>query len=190
MRKIYLIRHGETEWTVQEKHTGLTDIPLTPHGEKQAKALKEQLPPPASFAQILTSPLKRALRTCQLAGFSDKAAVDPDLVEWDYGRFEGQKTEDILQKNPSWDLFLQGAPEGEQTSDIERRAGRILKKLLYTPGDMALFSSGHILRALAVLYLKLPLSAGRLLSLLPASISILSEERGNPTILLWNKNKI
>ncbi len=186
-QKIYLIRHAETEWTVLDKHTGLTDIPLTARGEEQAKALKERLKG-HSFARVLVSPLQRAFKTCTLAGFSDKAEVDPDLVEWNYGDYEGKKTADILKTDPTWDIFSSGAPGGESVAAVGQRAKRVLKKIQQIQGDVALFSSGHFLRTLTACYLQLTPAEGRLFLLSPASISILGYEREDPVLLLWNSH--
>lgn len=184
--KIYLIRHGETEWTLADRHTGLTDIPLTPKGEEEARALKKQLAGHA-FKRVLTSPLQRAKKTCELAGFSEQLEIDPDLVEWDYGKYEGKKTDEILKEDPSWNVFDDGAPGGESVADVEKRAFRVLTKIHNTPEDVALFSSGHFLRALTACWLNLSAAEGRLFFLSTASVSILGYERTNPVILLWNQ---
>lgn len=185
MKKVYLIRHGETEWSLSDQHTGLTDIPLTERGKTQAEGLKERLKN-HPFQLILVSPLQRAYKTCELAGFAKEAKIDPDLVEWDYGDYEGKKTADILKENPSWDIFAEGVPGGETVAEIEKRAKRVLKKIKETKGDVALFSSGHFLRVLTACWLGLSGAEGRLFLLSTASISILGYERETPVIVLWN----
>lgn len=184
-QKVYLIRHGETEWSLSDQHTGLTDIPLTEHGKIQAAGLKERLKN-HPFELVLVSPLQRAYKTCELAGFAKSAQIDPDLVEWDYGNYEGKKTADILKENPSWDVFVDGAPGGESVAAIEKRAKRVLKKIKEANGDVALFSSGHILRVLTACWLGLSGAEGALFALSTASISILGYERETPVITLWN----
>ena len=184
--KIYLIRHGETAWTLSDQHTGLTDLPLTHNGEEEARNLKKLLAN-HSFQRVLASPLQRAKKTCELAGFSKQCEIDPDLVEWNYGKYEGKKTEEILKENPSWNLFSQGAPGGESVADVEKRAHRVLEKIKGTSGDVALFSSGHFLRALAACWLNLSAAEGRFLFLSTASVSILGYEKNDPVILLWNQ---
>ncbi|HSX04052.1 MAG TPA: histidine phosphatase family protein [Rhabdochlamydiaceae bacterium] len=186
-QKIYLIRHGETEWTLSDQHTGLTDIPLTPQGESEAKTLKERLKGHA-FKQVLVSPLQRAKKTCALAGFLDQAELDRDLVEWNYGKYEGKKNSDIFKENPSWEIFKNGAPGGESVAEIEKRALRVLKKIKEVEGDVAVFSHGHFLRVLTACYLQLTAAEGRLFFLSTASISILGYERENPVIILWNSH--
>ena len=184
-RKIYLIRHGETAWTVSKQHTGLTDIPLTEHGRTEAKQLGEKLKH-LSFQKILLSPLARAVETCKLANFFQHAEIDPDLVEWNYGDYEGLTHEQIRKQDPNWSIFTKGAPGGESVADVGKRADRVLSKISQISGDVALFSSGHFLRLLAARWLNLPPSEGRLFFLSTASLSILGYERESPVILLWN----
>jgi broad specificity phosphatase PhoE len=184
-KKIYLIRHGETEWTLNGRHTGITDIPLTKNGEIQAKLLKKRLHGHL-FQTILTSPLQRAVKTCELAGFLNQAKLDADLVEWNYGEFEGLTTEEIHKKVPHWNIFSQGAPQGESPADVRARAARVLAKIQALHGDVALFSHGHFLRALATQWLQLAVEEGRLFALSPASLSILGFERATQVLLLWN----
>lgn len=185
-QKIFLIRHGETEWTLSDRHTGLTDIPLTSHGKEQALKLKEKLSS-THFRKVLVSPLQRAKLTCQLAGFLGVAEIDEDLVEWNYGDYEGKKTADILKKDPAWDIFTKGAPGGESIADVDRRARRVIKKIRETAGDLALFSSGHILRAIAACWLGMTAAEGKYFQLSTASISTLGYEHENPVILTWNQ---
>ncbi|MBI2743233.1 MAG: histidine phosphatase family protein [Chlamydiales bacterium] len=185
-KRIYLIRHGETEWTQTGQHTGSTaDIPLNENGKREAAALKRHLQP-IVFSNIYVSPLKRALETCKLAGFENRAEIDSDLVEWNYGDYEGLTTDEIHQTKPDWELFKDGAPHGETFAQIGARADRFLKKIDECSGDVALFSHGHFLRVLAARFLNLSACEGRSFSLAPASISILGYERKEPVILLWN----
>lgn len=184
-KKIYLIRHGETEWTLSGQHTGVTDIPLTKNGENEAKKLSERLQG-HSFAAVFTSPLQRAMHTCKIAGLSKKPETDQDLVEWNYGDFEGLTSEEIKKKHPQWNLFLEGAPHGESIYDVEKRADRVLSKIRSFQGDVALFSHGHFLRTLTARWLQLSASDGKLFALHPASLSILGYERIQQVLLLWN----
>jgi probable phosphoglycerate mutase len=187
---VYLARHGETAWTVTGQHTGLTDIPLTERGERNARRLGERLQG-LSFAHVLTSPLQRARRTCELAGFGDKAQVDPDLVEWNYGNYEGRKTADIRKERPGWDLFRDGCPGGESVAAISARADRVVAKLRALQGDVLLFSSGHFLRVLAARWGGLNASWGRLFYLGTATLSILGYEHNanEPVLRLWNDSR-
>jgi broad specificity phosphatase PhoE len=183
---IYLIRHGQTDWSLADKHTGLTDRPLTDEGKREAEKLRKQLAH-LSFDKVFVSPLKRAYETCTICGFEKSAEVLPDLVEWDYGDYEGMTTAEIRKSDPDWSIFSKGAPGGESLADIEKRAKRVLAKVASIEGDVALFSSGHFLRALAVTYLGFPITSGRGLLLSTASLSILSREHGLPVISLWNQ---
>jgi len=157
---IYVARHGETAWTVSRQHTGLTDLPLTERGERNARSLGERLKG-SPFAHVFTSPLQRARRTCELAGFGKGAIVDPDLVEWNYGAYEGLKTDGIHQQRPDWVLFRDGCPGGETPADIGDRADRVIGRLRDLSGDVLLFSSGHFLRVMAARWLGLEPAAGR-----------------------------
>jgi probable phosphoglycerate mutase len=186
--KIYLIRHGETEWTVLGKHTGNTDIPLTAQGEEDAKKIRDYLKG-VGFQKVLVSPLQRAKETCRLSGFFSHALIDEDLREWDYGRYEGLTTSEIRKENPSWTIFSQGAPDGESIADIGARANRVLGRVCSIPGDVAIFSSGHILRSIAARWLGMPVSFGKHLILNPASISILGFERETPALIQWNQTQ-
>src|SRR5579872_4298444 len=185
---VTLVRHGETEWSASGKHTGRTDIPLTPEGERKARALKERLKGVA-FDRVFTSPLQRARRTCELAGFGDRAKVDPDLLEWNYGDYEGRTTSEILKQRPGWLLFRDGCPNGEQPADVAARADRVIARLRAADDQAIVFSSGHILRMLATRWLGLEPSEGRLFMLSTASISILGYEHGpdEPAVQLWNE---
>ena len=184
---VYLVRHGETAWTKSRQHTGLTDIPLTQRGERDARKLGEHLRG-SSVARVFTSPLQRAKRTCELAGFGAAADVDPDFVEWDYGEYEGLTTAQIRQKRPGWQLFRDGCPGGESVADVGARADRVIARLRALDRDALVFSSGHFMRVLAARWLGLDAGCGRLLVLSTATLSILGYEhdRTEPAIRLWN----
>jgi probable phosphoglycerate mutase len=184
---IYLARHGETAWTLTGQHTGLTDLPLTERGERNAMRLGERLAG-SVFARVLTSPLQRAVRTCELAGFGAVAEVDPDLVEWNYGDYEGVRTAEIHAVRPDWQLFRDGCPNGESPEQIGARADRVVTRVRAFKGDVLLFSSGHFLRVLAARWLGLEPFAGKFFMLDTASLSALSYERdlSSPAIGFWN----
>ncbi|HVJ68578.1 MAG TPA: histidine phosphatase family protein [Caulifigura sp.] len=187
---IYLVRHGETPWTLSRQHTGLADIPLTAKGEQDAVRLGQHLPP-LPDAKVLVSPLQRARRTCDLAGFGNRAEVDPDLVEWDYGDYEGLTRDQIKEKNPDWKLFRDGCPGGESLAAVGARADRVVTKLRTLNGDAILFSSGHFMRVLAARWLNLDVGYGRLWTLDTTSLSILGYEHAmdEPIIRLWNDRR-
>jgi len=184
---VYLARHGETAWSLSGQHTGTTDLPLTENGERNALRLGERLKG-AKFAKVYTSPLQRARRTCELAGFGTVADVDPDLAEWDYGQYEGLTSAQIHARNPGWQLFRDGCPGGESLQQIGARADRVVSRVRAAEGDVLLFSSGHILRVIASRWLGLEPSAGRYFLLSTASLSQLSYEHNfsEPVIRLWN----
>lgn len=184
---IYLARHGETEWSLSGQHTGLTDLPLTQHGEENARTLGQRLAG-KNFAKVFTSPLQRASRTCELAGFANAAEVDRDLVEWNYGKYEGRKSADIHKERPDWQLFRDGCPEGESLAEIGARADRVVQRLRAINGDVLVFSSGHFLRMLVARWLGLEPAAGRFFLLSTASLSELSYEHDltEPAIRFWN----
>jgi probable phosphoglycerate mutase len=187
--RVYLARHGETAWTLSGQHTGRTDIPLTPRGEADARHLGERLTG-RSFAVVLTSPLQRAKRTCELAGFGDRCEVDPDLREWDYGEFEGLKTAEIRQRRPDWSLFRDGCPGGEDAVAVGTRADRVLARVRAAAGDVLLFAHGHILRVLTARWLGQPPAAGRLYLCDPTSLGTLGYEHDHadePVLRLWNE---
>jgi broad specificity phosphatase PhoE len=187
---VYLARHGDTAWTVSGQHTGLTDLPLTTDGELHARLLGERLKG-LKFAKVFTSPLQRATRTCELAGFGAVAETDPDLVEWNYGEYEGLLLSQILQKRPDWQLFRDGCPGGESPAQIGARADRVVKRARAVAGDVLLFSSGHFIRVLADRWLALtPGCAAKYLLVGTASLSALSYEHSlsQPAIRLWNDN--
>lgn len=181
---VWLVRHGATDWSRSGRHTGRTDVPLTPDGEADARALKTRLAVHA-FAQVLTSPMLRARRTAELAGFPD-AVVDPDLVEWDYGIYDGITTDEIRQAVPGWTVWTHPCPEGESDVDVARRLDRVVARLRKATGDTLVFGHGHALRALAVRWLGEPVKSGRFLRLDPATVSTLGHEREQPVIQTWN----
>jgi probable phosphoglycerate mutase len=187
---VYLARHGETAWTVSGRHTGRTDIPLTERGERNARRLAERLKG-LTFSHVFTSPLRRAARTCELAGFGSRAAVDADLVEWDYGAYEGRTSADIHQERPAWQLFRDGCPGGESVAAVGARADRVIGRLRPLAGNVLLFSSGHFLRVLGARWLGLEPSAGRFFLLSTATLSILGSEhnKSEPVIRLWNDDR-
>lgn len=187
--RIYLIRHGETLWTKSGQHTGISDIPLTDVGKQQALSLKEHLGK-ISFEAVICSPMKRAIDTCDLAGYKESRLTDRDAMEWNYGLYEALTKAEIQEREPEWSIFMRGAPEGESLRDITIRADRMLKKLLAYQKNVALFSHGHFLRALAARWLQLPAQEGRLFSLDVASISILGFEHREHTLKLWNSINI
>ncbi len=184
---IYLARHGETAWSLSGQHTGLTDLPLTDRGQRNARALGERLQG-LTFARVFTSPLQRAARTCELAGFGAAAEIDRDLLEWNYGEYEGRRTTEILAERPNWQLFRDGCPGGESPDQVGARADRVVGRLRAVQGDVLLFSSGHFLRVLAARWLGLEAGAGRYFLLSTASLSALGYERdrSQPVIRLWD----
>jgi probable phosphoglycerate mutase len=185
---VYLARHGETAWSLTGQHTGLTDLPLTEAGERVALRLGERLRV-LNPAKVFTSPLQRAHRTCELAGFGGVAEVDPDLVEWNYGEYEGRRTADIRLERPAWQLFRDGCPGGESPQQVSVRAGRVVIRVRAIVGDVLLFSSGHFIRMLGARWIGLdaPLHAGAFM-LSTASLSALGYEHdiSRPVIRLWN----
>jgi len=185
---LYMARHGETAWSLSGQHTGLTDLPLTRNGERNARRLGERLKG-MSFAKVFTSPLQRAARTCELAGFGAVAETDPDLVEWNYGQYEGRCSAEIFAERPDWQLFRDGCPGGESPAQVGERADRVVQRVRTVPGDVLLFSSGHFIRVLAARWLALgPEPAGRYFLLTTASLSALGYEHklSQPVIRLWN----
>jgi broad specificity phosphatase PhoE len=184
---VYLARHGETAWTLSGQHTGMTDLPLTDQGERNAYKLGEELRG-RRFARVFTSPLQRAARTCQLAGFGAQSEVDHDLVEWNYGEYEGLRTPEIHSKRPGWQIFRDGCPGGESPQEIGARADRVVKRVRAVQGDVVIFSSGHFLRVLTARWLGLEPGAGKYFLLSTASLSVLSYEHdlSQPAIQLWN----
>ena len=184
---VYLARHGETAWSASGRHTGMTDLPLTQRGEQNARDLGERLKA-VPFARIFTSPLQRAVRSSSLAGFGANAEIDPDLVEWNYGQYEGRTSAEIHAERPDWQLFLDGCPGGESPTDVATRANRVVARARAVQGNVLLFSSAHFLRMLAARWLGLDPSAGRYWVLSTASLSTLGYEHdaAEPVIRLWN----
>jgi len=184
---VYLARHGETAWTITGQHTGLTDLPLTDRGEQNARKLGLRLSG-LRFAKVFTSPLQRARRTCELAGFGGEAEIDPDLVEWNYGDYEGRLTSDILKERPGWQLFRDGCPGGESPEQVAARADRVVSRVRRVAGDVLLFSSGHFSRVLTVRWIGIEPVSGQSLMLSTASLSTLSYENSllQPAIRFWN----
>jgi probable phosphoglycerate mutase len=187
--EVVLVRHGETEWSRDGRHTGRTDVPLTEDGRREAEALGASLRR-RRFDLLLTSPLSRALETCRLAGLGDVAVRCDDLVEWDYGAYEGRTTADIRQERPGWSLWRDGAPGGETAADVGARVDRVIAKLRSVEGDAAVFAHGHVLRVLAARWLCLEPASGRLFALDTATISVLGYERETAVIRLWNERPV
>jgi len=188
---VYLARHGETAWTLTGQHTGLTDLPLTERGEENARRLRERLKG-LTLAKVFTSPLKRARRTCELAGFGSVAEVDPDLVEWNYGQYEGRRGQDIRAERPDWNLFRDGCPGGESPAQVSARADRVVTRVRAIEGNTLLFTSGHFIRVLASRWLGLEPSANsRYFMLSTASLSALGYENdlSRPVIQFWNDTR-
>jgi probable phosphoglycerate mutase len=187
---VYLARHGETAWSLSGQHTGLTDLPLTERGERNARSLGERLPG-LTFAKVFTSPLARAARTCELAGFRGVAQVDRDLLEWDYGDYEGRRTGEIHAQRHDWQLFRDGCPGGETPEHVSVRADRVVSRARGIQGNVLLFSSGHFLRVLAARWLGLEPGAGRYFLLSPASLSALGYEHNlsQAVVRLWDDTR-
>ena len=186
--RIYLIRHGETGWSLSSRHTSRTDVPLTEQGEQDARKLGERLRD-LRFSQVFTSPRQRARRTCELAGLGPVAKIEPDLAEWDYGDYEGQHSADIRKERPDWNLFRDGCPRGEMPAQVSNRADRFIVRLRALDGNVALFSHGHFGCVLAVRWIGLPVMEGQHFLLSTASLSILGHENDYPerrVISLWN----
>lgn len=185
--QITLVRHGETEWSRSGRHTGRSDIPLTPSGEAAARALAPRLET-QSYAAVWSSPSSRAARTCALAGQGEHRVIDPDLAEWDYGAYEGRTTPAILAERPGWRLFRDGCPGGETAVEVGIRADRVIARARAVDADLLVFSSAHLLRVLAARWIGLPPEAGALLVLGTASVSVLGYEhdRTEPVLRAWN----
>jgi probable phosphoglycerate mutase len=186
---VYLARHGETEWSRSGQHTGRTDIPLTPQGEAEARRLGARLQA-LDIAHVWTSPLQRARRTCELAGFAARALDDADLLEWDYGEYEGRRSAEIRAERPEWNLFRDGCPGGETARDVALRVDRVITRLRKLPGNSVVFSHGHLLRMLGARWVGLPPGGARYFVLGTASLSCLDYEHGRretPVIRTWNE---
>ncbi len=187
---VYMARHGETSWSLSGQHTGLTDLPLTERGERNARRLGERLKG-LNFAKVFTSPLKRAHRTCELAGLGAVAEVDRELVEWNYGEYEGRTSAAILKERPDWQLFRDGCPGGESPQQVGARADRVVGRVRAVRCDVLLFSSGHFSRVCAARWLGLEPGAGRFFLLDTASLSALGYEHtlSKPVIRFWNDTR-
>ncbi|WP_406696153.1 histidine phosphatase family protein [Singulisphaera sp. Ch08] len=187
--RLFLARHGDTAWTDSRQRTGRTDLPLNQSGEDRARELGKRLQR-FTFTSVFTSPLIRASKTCELAGFGANARVEPDLVEWDYGRYEGSLTKGILKQQPGWELYRDGCPDGESPEDVATRADRFISRIRSLDGDALAFSSGHIIRMIAARWLGLPPRAGRFFFCRTASVGVLGYEHGTrdePILVLWNQ---
>lgn len=183
--QLWLVRHGETEWSISGQHTGRTDLPLTHKGEQNALEIGRYLRA-RNFAVVLTSPLLRARETCRLAGYGEKAEVDPNLQEWDYGDYEGRTTNEIRKVRPGWSLWNDGVPGGESIEQVASRAQAVIDRAVASPGDVLLFAHGHILRILCCCWLGLPPEDGRLFVLATGAVSTLGYERETRVITLLN----
>lgn len=181
---MWVVRHGETEWSRSGQHTGTSDLPLTPNGEKAAEALRPVLAE-TTFDSVFTSPLQRACRTAELAGLSS-AVVDPDLIEWDYGEYEGVTRDQVREKDPGWTVWKNGAPGGESPQQVSDRADRLIHKYRQLTGRVLLVGHGHILRVLAARWIDEPVALGEKLPLDTATVCILGSDRGTPVLLRWN----
>jgi broad specificity phosphatase PhoE len=184
--EVVLVRHGETDWSAHKRHTGRTDVPLTEEGRREAERLGRAIRG-RTFALVLTSPLKRAAETCWLIGFGDQAQARDDLMEWDYGDYEGRTTLDIRNTVPGWTIFTHGAPNGEKLEQVGARADRVLAEVRGAGGDVLIVAHGHLLRVLAARWLGLEPRDGRLFALDPATLSVLGHERETAVIQMWNE---
>jgi broad specificity phosphatase PhoE len=182
---VYAVRHGETEWSLSGQHTGVTDIPLTENGRAVARRLQPILAK-ASFSLVLTSPLSRARETCELAGLGSGAAVEPDLMEWNYGEYEGLTPKQIHAMRPGWMIFRDGCPGGETPEQVGERADRVIARVRAAPGDVALFAHGHIFRVLVARWIGLPATAGQHFLLDTATLNVLGYYRDLPAVKVWN----
>jgi broad specificity phosphatase PhoE len=185
IQQVYLVRHGETQWSLSGQHTGITDIPLTENGRKVAKLLEPVLAN-ENFALVLTSPLERARKTCELAGLGERAEIDRDLMEWNYGAYEGLTPKQIHAHSAGWMLFSDGCPGGESPDQVGARVDRVIARVRAVEGHVALFAHGHIFRVFAARWLGLPATAGCHFLLDTATLNILSYYRGIPAVKRWN----
>ena len=184
-QKVYLLRHGETEWSLNGQHTGVTDIPLTENGRIAARLLKPILAK-VTFTLVLTSPLQRARETCELAGLGQFANVEPDLIEWNYGEYEGLTTEQIRSTRPGWSVFRDGCPGGESPEQVGARADRVITKVRAAAGNVALFGHGHFTRVLAARWINLSANYGENFLLDTATLNVLGYYRESPAFMIWN----
>jgi len=188
LSRLYLIRHGETAWSLSGQHTGRTDIPLTEQGEQDARKLRERLCA-VRFTRVFSSPLQRARRTCELAGLGEVAEVEPDLAEWNYGAYEGQRAVDIRKGRPDWNIFRDGCPSGESPAQVSERADQLIARLRTLESNIAIFSHGHFGRVLGARWIGLPVRQAQHLLLSTASLSVLGYEHNRAeesAIALWN----
>lgn len=184
-QSVVLVRHGETAWSKDGRHTGTSDIPLTATGREEARRLKLELAH-WEFALVLSSPLERALDTCRLAGYGDVAQIRRDLAEWDYGRYDGKTSAQIAEERPGWSLWRDGGPGGEKAADVGKRVDRVIAEIRQTNGDVLLFAHGHVLRVLTARWLSQGPEAGRYYALGTAALSELGYEHENAVIVRWN----
>ena len=184
-QRVYLLRHGETEWSLNGRHTGVTDIPLTENGRIAARLLKPILAK-VTFTLVLTSPLQRARETCELAGLGQFANVEPDLIEWNYGEYEGVTTERIRSTRPGWSVFRDGCPGGESPEQVGARADRVITKVRAAAGNVALFGHGHFTRVLAARWINLSANYGENFLLDTATLNVLGYYRESPAFMIWN----
>ena len=184
-QKVYLLRHGETEWSLNGQHTGVTDIPLTENGRMAARLLKPILAK-VTFTLVLTSPLQRARETGELAGLGQFAHVEPDLIEWNYGEYEGLTTEQIRSTRPGWSVFRDGCPGGESPEQVGARADRVITKVRTAAGNVALFGHGHFTRVLAARWINLSANYGENFLLDTATLNVLGYYRESPAFMIWN----
>jgi broad specificity phosphatase PhoE len=185
VQEVFLVRHGETEWSLNGRHTGVSDIPLTENGRRVARRW-QPFAATRTFDLVLTSPLQRARETCELAGLGERAETDPDLMEWDYGAYEGLTPQEIRAKDPEWMIFRDGCPGGESPEQIGARIDRVIAKIRVRARDVAVFAHGHVLRVLGARWLGLPPSAGSHFLLETATLCVLSSYHGVPAIKRWN----
>jgi broad specificity phosphatase PhoE len=184
-QQVYVVRHGETAWSLSGQHTGVTDVPLTESGRAVARHLQPILAK-ASFSLVLTSPLRRARETCELAGLGDRAAVERDLMEWNYGDYEGLTPKQIHARRPGWMIFRDGCPGGEIPEEVGERADRVIARVRAAPGDVALFAHGHIFRVLVARWIGLPAAGSRHFLLDTATLNVLGYYRDSPAVKVWN----
>jgi probable phosphoglycerate mutase len=189
MPEIYLMRHGETQWSLSGKHTGVSDIPLTEHGRQQAGLLKQELVT-RNFKLVLTSPLQRARETCELAGLAERAEIDPDLMEWNYGDYEGLTSDQIHAHRPTWTIFNDGGPGGETPEQVGVRVDHVIARVRAVGSDAALFAHGHVLRVLAARWLGLAPSAGAHFLLDTATVCVLNSDGGIAALKRWNVSPV
>jgi probable phosphoglycerate mutase len=182
---VFVIRHGETAWSLSGQHTGTTDIPLTDNGRRLAQRLRPVLAK-ETFTLVLVSPLQRARQTSELAGLGDKAVIEPNLVEWNYGKYEGLTPEEINETAPSWLIFRDGCPDGETPEQVGARVDRVIERAREAKGEVALFAHGHVLRVLAARWLGLPAGGGQHFLLDTGTLSVLSYYHEVPAIRIWN----